>query len=235
MALFSSFFPAAYPAACPAGAPRHPQRGNALWFILLAIALLAALTIAITRTGDNVQQSGQAERSTVDAARIIRDGKAMEVAVQTMTSRGVSQSDICFDADFWGHDDYDFGACADTSNRVFAPEGAGLTQPRTAPGQTIAYTGTMAIDGVGSPAPDLVFVISGIDKTNCLRINRMLGIADIAGGPPTVTNPLTTDEFTGTYTTGNTVTAPGILRKIAGCVTGTPDAVHHYYHTLIAR
>ena len=222
--------------------PQSGQSGNALWFILLAIALLTALTIAITKTGDNVQQAGETERATVEATRIMRDGKAMQTAIQQMLARGGSENDICFDSDDWATNDYDFAACADAENRVFDPAGAGLGMPKTTATQKIIYTGSLAIDGVGTSAPDLVFILSGVGKADCLRINRMMKIDDASGNPPPISAVVSYTPFTGTYAAGNTVTAPQILQKSAGCVGGNgSDAdeldqdFYHYYHVLIAR
>ena len=41
------------------------ESGNALWFILIAIALLAALTVVVTRSSDTVEQSGDVERQRI--------------------------------------------------------------------------------------------------------------------------------------------------------------------------
>ena len=72
------------------------EKGNALWFILVAIVLLTSLTILLTRSGSSVNQSGDFERLQIQASQLLRYAKGVEEAVRTMQTRGISESDISF-------------------------------------------------------------------------------------------------------------------------------------------
>ncbi|HOO82886.1 MAG TPA: hypothetical protein PK513_10340, partial [Alphaproteobacteria bacterium] len=74
----------------------YTERGNVLWFILIAVALLAALTMVLSRSGSTVDQSGDIEQQRVKASQILRTAKSIEAGIQQMRLRGVSENDMSF-------------------------------------------------------------------------------------------------------------------------------------------
>lgn len=118
---------------------RGSQSGNAFWIILLAIALLVALTVTITKSGENTEQSGQRDRDRIQASDIMRQVKSMEQAVQNMRMAGIPENDISFQNDHVsGYESYncneswnpgDPGSPPDDDKpcQVFHVEGGGLT------------------------------------------------------------------------------------------------------------
>ena len=116
-----------------------PQSGNAFWIILLAIALLVALTITITKSGENTEQSGQRDRDRIQASDILRQVKSMEQAVQNMRIAGIPENDISFKNDVVaGYENYncnvswktgDPGSPPDDDHpcEIFHVEGGGLS------------------------------------------------------------------------------------------------------------
>jgi hypothetical protein len=107
---------------------RTSQHGNALWFILVAIVLLAALTILLNRSGTNVDQSGDVEQQRVKASQILRWAKGIESTVEQMKLRGISESDISFENTVTAQD-YSNAACdahKDPNDcKIFATGGGG--------------------------------------------------------------------------------------------------------------
>ena len=115
--------------------PQHnTERGNALFFILIAVALLAALTMVISRSGSSVDQSGDFERNNIQASKVLRYAKSIETGIQDLLLRGCSENEISFwhdsdgDGDEDGDDDYyNANSPTDHSCHVFDTSGAGLT------------------------------------------------------------------------------------------------------------
>ncbi len=100
------------------------QAGNAIWFILLAVALLGFLTALISRSGSNGNQTGDFERDRIKAAALLRYAQSVQNTVQTMMLKGVSENDL----DFIAIDaaTYDNPNCTNTSCEVFHVEGGGI-------------------------------------------------------------------------------------------------------------
>ena len=104
----------------------HDQKGNAIWFVLVAVALLAALTMSMTRSSDTVEQNGDIERARILASDLMRYTGGMKAAIDKMLLTGISESDLCFHAPEWGHSDYNGPSCAESTNQLFNVDGAGL-------------------------------------------------------------------------------------------------------------
>ena len=108
------------------------EKGNVLWFIMIAVVLLGLLTMVLSRGGSSTDQTGDFEQLRVQASDILRFAKSMETAVQEIELRGVSENDISFENSV-STTDYTNANCDDASDRsypacqVFGSGGAGLT------------------------------------------------------------------------------------------------------------
>src|SRR5262245_7145714 len=100
------------------------QSGNALWFILIAIVLLGALTMLLTRSGSTSSQSGNVERLRITASQILRYAKGLESAVDQMKTRGVSENEISFQNSTTATN-YTNATCTRTDCKVFDVGGGG--------------------------------------------------------------------------------------------------------------
>ncbi|MEZ5814511.1 MAG: hypothetical protein R3E13_07340 [Alphaproteobacteria bacterium] len=212
---------------------KNAQRGNVLWFILVAVALLAALTMILTRSGSTVDQSGDVEQQRVKISQMLRTAKSLEAAIQEMRLRGVSENDISFQNTKTATD-YTNANCTNTDCRLFAAGGAGLTYANPPSGISTAtdwvFSGTNDVLNVGTTAPDLILILPQIRPSICTQINRLLGTS-YAG---TETNVDFT-AFTGTFTATQTIDlAAG---QESGCIdydnAGTTEPF--FYHVLIKR
>ena len=101
------------------------ERGNVLWFILIAVALLGAITMVLSRGGSSVDQAGDIENRRVQSTQILRYTKSIEAAIQEMKLRGVSENDISFENAETAVD-YTNANCTVTDCRLFDVGGAGL-------------------------------------------------------------------------------------------------------------
>lgn len=243
---------------------RTAERGNAIWFILIAIALVAALTITITRSTDTVEQSGDVERERISASNVMSYAKSLDQAVKQMSGRGVSENAISFDVRFLSG--YANPSCADSSCKLFEASGGGQNY-KVPPSDWLDSTQSaqpsygewyipeaLCVAGVGTGDSgcgsdstnneDLVLVLPWIKRPLCLQINKLSGVNNPGGSPPQIAGDAFVAgylPFTGSFSSegGEISDAGGALSgKRGGCFEGNnipPAGSYHYYYVLIDR
>lgn len=224
----------------------HTQNGNALWFILIAIVLLGAITMILSRGSSSVDQSGDVEHARIKAGQIMRYAKGIEAAVQQMVLRGVSENDISFENSVTATD-YTNGNCSVEECMVFARGGGGLTYldpiDGVNDGSDWIFTGANNVGTGAGPigttaaasGNDLVMLLPEAKTGFCEQINRDLDVGT-PGTLPEDADGIDTTEFTGTYTGGGPVII-NVDDAPAGCFTDTnaaPD-VTYFYYVILAR
>jgi len=178
------------------------QNGNALFLILIAVALFAALSYAITqsgRGGGNVSK----ETAQLQAAQLTQYMAEYQRAIQMlMTVNGCTETQLSFDHVSWGHTDYDNpDSPSDERCHFFADAGAGL-DPTAFPSDItseIVFTGRTSIDGLGrnpgssgnSYSSELLMVLRGLSYDHCLSLNQGASLSD----PVPQTDPIYTNMF----------------------------------------
>lgn len=228
------------------------ESGNALWFILVAVVLLAALTIVLTRSGGNVTQNADSERQRVLASQLTKYAQGIGNAIEQMRLRGVSESVISFQNPTTVTD-YTNASCSDPGCKVFDSGGGGQVY-RPAPsdandGSEWIFTGANNVGTTALPVGttaagtgnDLLMLLPNASAAMCAQINRDLDIGT-AGTIPSDDTGISTTAFTGTYDASLTIldgdAAPLELNgRNAGCFTDTaanPD-VTYFYYVLLAR
>lgn len=198
----------------------HQQQGNALFLILIAVALFAALSYAITQSG---RGSGSAakEQAVLESAKLIQYATNIQQAVSRMRLvNGCTDTSITFENTIVsGYTNA--SAPVNKSCHVFDPAGGGQTWQLPAAGSGTTsnwfFTGESCVYAVGTGVAgchgtngatdsDLVAAVSGISKDVCVQINRGLGINNPSGNPPQANNQTWDNPvalFTGTYTQGD--------------------------------
>lgn len=234
----------------------YDESGNALWFILIAIVLLGALTILLSRSGSSVSQSGDVEQARVLAGQVMRYAKGLESAIQQMKMRGVSESDLSFENGDTATD-YTNATCAVDDCRIFVSGGGGQSYIKPPAGTndgsewiftaannvgTAAYPVGTTASGTGN---DIVMLLPGASRDMCIQINKDLDIGT-AGTIPVDETGITLTPFTGDFpaslVTIDADAAPFELDgHTAGCFAdglGTPaltDDIIYFYYVLLAR
>ena len=244
---------------------RHTERGNALWIILLSIALLGAITAMFARSGGTSDDTGDYERNSIIASDIMRYAAGLENAVQNLLNRGCSENDISF---YYADEPYNSpGDYTNPSGRaeceVFGANGAGMAY-KTIPASWRAVSGNYAarshfaaglcVNGVGTGTTscnasqtELRLIISGLTKSLCMTINDRLGIENPGDNPPSDED--NAPAFTGAFPTpisspasilgdDGTASALPLKGKSAGCLmdnAGSTENQYLFYHVLIAR
>ena len=232
---------------------RSSESGNVLFYIFLAVALLAALSYAISEsTRGNVQQLTE-ERARIYAGEIIEYSNVISNAVAQLRLRGVDDEDLCFDDPSWGANDYDHAGCTDDLNRLFHPDGAGMTWTQP-PSDAMATTptpdnlwhiyGDNEIDDVGTTCgtadcADLILVVDELNIQTCIELNELLNVVNPLGVPPTDSN-IGETRFVGTFSAGqvigNEAGGTNFQGRSSACFQRTSaPAEYTFYKVLIAR
>ncbi|MCB1783915.1 MAG: hypothetical protein KDI13_07950 [Alphaproteobacteria bacterium] len=240
------------------------ERGNALFFILIAVALLGLLTATLTRNSSTVDQAGDFEQTRISASKILNTAKSIENAVQELQSRGCSENDISFEnTTVSGYTNA--GSPSDGSCSVFETNGTGLTYqtPKTGWLDTSksaqsnygewVFTANNYVVGVGTGTDtsgdatpsnkDLIVILPYISSTLCAAVNDLVGVTNPSGAPPTnVTTSGLTPKYTGTFSAGDhikdTSGTDALNGKESGCFEGggiPASGTYHFYQVLIAR
>lgn len=167
------------------------QRGSIFFYILLAVALFAALGYAISRGagGQNLSR----ERADILAGELLQQGNMFRDAVARIRTNGFTKTQISFEnAVQAGYTNIN---CTNPRCRVFSPEGGGLEWMNPPAGantsRTWGFTGTPAVAGFGrsnpaspacsltEPCAELVAVVPFIQDDVCRRINVRANIGDV--------------------------------------------------------
>lgn len=197
---------------------KEKQRGNALFLILIAVALFAALSYAVTKSGRGSGNVSK-EKNSLMAAQILQVGADLRTAAQRMRIAGLAADDIRFHANASAT-----AACTvDDGTCLFMPSGGGAIFPvigNTLPTEafvggagTIIFLETTedsgntgqaqaVVDGMGTATGrEGVFLVAGVTEGVCEAINKGLGVT----GTPTQTAAALTANIGSGYITFDVV------------------------------
>lgn len=223
--------------------PRSGESGNVIFFILLGIILLGAVTAAV-RSGGSGGNAIDREQASIQASDIRQAASDIEKAVALLLQNGISESDIRF-----AHPNADasYGSITDNPARqVFSNAGGGAAWRKLPTGSGNAvfeFSGRNHLPAVGSSSRgDLIAILPNIENSVCARLNRMNGYAENAVTPKDTgaclfngngsrfrdgslyedNTPETVDESTF-----------AIKPAMEACI--ACGGVNYFYHVLIAR
>ncbi len=237
----------------------NKQSGNALWFILLAIVLLGGLTVLLSRTGSQTEETGDVERASIYASEIMKYSAGIAGAVQQLLSRGCSENQISFNDPKHTVSYVNPKPAPNNACDIFNVKGGGMElMPKkeawrlNASGYIYPHLyGVQCIYGVGSGTTtctrgevDLVLQVGSIKKEICLAINSRLGIPMVGNEPPS--DVLLGTPFIGEFvdtTNSNddiigdmgTASAAGLRGKKAFCMRNTTTGGYAFMQVVIAR
>lgn len=166
------------------------EQGNILFLILLAVALFAALSFAISQSSDTGSAEGVTkDKAELAAADMMGYGATAAGAYQRLRiTQGISPSLTEFGR---YQDDVFNAACTNTSCRLFHPNGGSLilrSPPldarRDLTASAVYSVLVVGIQDVGSAAPDVALFVGGLTVDTCRAINKRSGVA---GNIPTDT------------------------------------------------
>ncbi|MCE7886423.1 MAG: hypothetical protein DYH13_02840 [Alphaproteobacteria bacterium PRO2] len=230
------------------------ERGNALIYVLIAIALFAALSMTLGRQTDTGEAANLSdERAELYATQLIAYAAQAKSSLDQMMFSGGDIATLDFTLP--GAAGYDTGAALDKIKRVYHPDGGGLVAEKL-PEEAASYTGSDPVAGWymgrfnnvewtktgGGNGTDVILVAYGINKKICERINeKVKGSPAIPQMTATIRNVLIDDEFhTGVNADLTTVT-PGApvcaaCDKVSSlCVEDSAGNIFGFYTVLLDR
>ncbi len=234
------------------------QSGNALFLILIAVALFAALSYAVTQSGRG-GGSIDREQASLRAAQVVQYMGLVKNSVDKLglvggcdTSQLSFANDSDGDGNFYDTDDdyHNSTAPNDFSCHVFQTNGGGVTaavpdssildSTHSAEGDfgEYVFTRRLAVNGVGvQNSSDLSIVINYVTDAFCLEVNNQLGITNPSGAPPADVGAFnSTNQFEGSFEDGvSTANPPGMEGELLGCFQDSGMTRNTVYSVLVAR
>lgn len=239
------------------------EKGSALVFIFITIALFAALSFTV---GEMLRGEGSPEQISSEKAKLVIGevldyGIKLRQVVQTLRISGACETDmISFTRT--GADGYEHSPAAADSCKIFHSSGGGLnyTEPSAsvldaASSGAALYgdwyfprdvcvedvgDGGAGCDSDGLDNEDLLAVLPYVRRQICIEINNRIGIPNPGGNPPSETGDGWTAadlKFNGTFSDGAILNQGGLL---AGCFEGSgtnkpPAGTYHFFQVLVSQ
>ncbi len=242
----------------------NKQRGNILWIVLVSIALLGLITAMFTRSSGTSEDTGNFEQTSITASGILRNAKALQLAVENLTSRGCSENQISFwddsngdDVEDSNDDFYNANSPSNKSCHVFKQEGAGLAyiqSEKLIKGGLWGTSGTLnavkynqfalshqiigvGTSGAGAASSDLYWALE-----LPYNINRAALCTEINRqmGHAVIVPPLSTlsvaSKYTGSFSAVSLISTPEFDGKSGYCYNWSADPQRYiFYFVLLAR
>lgn len=224
---------------------RSSESGNVIFYLFVAVALLAALSFAVAQGSRSSGKSLTEDRARLAASEVISYGDTLNKATGQLRLRGISAESLRFsypDA----HADYGVFDTSPTAE-IFNSQGGGIAY-RAPPALALEnaaavyeFTGANQVsligqDCAGASCSDLLMVLSGVKLEVCQLINYLLGFATKTATPPEESDTDLT-RFAGTYTNTETLSDEEavLTGKSAGCYRDANASAYTYYQVLLAR
>lgn len=239
---------------------RRGERGNVLFLILIAVALFAALSYAVTSSTRGGGGNASEETSLVQSSAVTQYPSSVRTALIRMIVNGVGADELLFDTPANSFGD-EITTTQQERAAVFHPRG-GEAAKGTAPADIMAsgtqgnwiFSSDYQIVGIGTddttatspnPANDIIAFLPGVTNALCSKVNEELGLTDgvasVATAPTAAANEMALDsDGAGNDNSGigdyaaNRVIDGNFASQPFGCFE-TADGTNVYYHVLIER
>ena len=156
---------------------RKAESGNVLFLILIAVALFAALSYAVTQSSRTGGGATDGEANLVNSAQVTQYPASVRTAIVRMIIGGTDVTQLEFNPPA------DFSDLTQDAFGVFHPDGGGATHV-TAPPEVMndglqgrwVFTSDYAIENIGTIANDIIAMLPGMSQSVCARLNTELGV-----------------------------------------------------------
>jgi hypothetical protein len=221
---------------------RQNERGNVLLYILVAVALLAALSFAVAQSGRGNVQQLSAERARLHASEILEYANNINTAINQLTLRGCAENEINFEnPTVSGYTNA--SASTDGFCNIFSVNGGGLNwvqqqeSSKDAANQYLPdylFNATNNVAGLGSFSGELI-MFAQVNQEVCVALNTLMAIDP--ADPPEKEDGFsmhTSFKFTGGYSQVSSINAayPGLP---TACFEHDASDRYYYYKVLIER
>ncbi|MCB1563527.1 MAG: hypothetical protein KDJ75_08145 [Alphaproteobacteria bacterium] len=220
---------------------RGAERGNVFLFVMLGIALFAALAFTVSRGTRSESTTAMSERQAELLATDILDyAQRLERGVNRLRRRNVSENDISFDNSVVSG--YDHTPARPDTDKLFNAAGGQVTwtsPPEKAnDGSEWVFTGRSCIPELGTGAAgcgsdgldgteELLAVLPNLKQAVCERINTKLGV----GAIPASVASYSAVKYQGTFQDGTELS--NVTGLSAACFSN--GGAYHFYYALIIR
>ncbi|MCK6418141.1 MAG: hypothetical protein L6Q57_04280 [Alphaproteobacteria bacterium] len=224
--------------------------GNVLFLILIAVALFAALSYAVTQSSRSGGGDANSETNLINSAQVTQYPAGVRTSIIRMiVSNNVSADELEFNTPST------FGTCTSSGIYcVFHPSGGAATYALgpsdvadSGSAQAWVFNGENEVnllgtsDGADDPSAteaEIIAFLPNVKTAICKKINGELGLG--TGTPPTETNINVTTQMTngvGMVSGAAGGTIGGDVAALDGQAFGcfTQGAANYYYHVLIEQ
>ncbi len=229
----------------------NKQKGNVLFIILLAIAMLGMLTAVVTQMTSSDMKGPDAERLGLKANEVLQYAESLKAGVERVYVQGRrSESEIRF-----AHPDLDasYGdvSSLDPEQMVFHTRGGGVDY-RDPPigvndGSAWFFTGSSCIPligtgtatdctGSGAASAELLAILPNITEEFCTALRKRLGRTGSIPQDSDTAYDSSDEHFAGSFSASHAIA--NLDGHSTGCFEGdtTPaSGSYHFYKVLLAR
>jgi hypothetical protein len=237
------------------------ESGSALVYILLAVALFAALSFAISNMFSGGQSSSEKELAKMATSEMLQFSNNLKRAIQEMKIDGVDYSEISFENNTL--EGYENENCTNEDCKIFSPSGGNVVYQKPErdwladdeyterlfgewyfPAQICAtMVGSDRNEDCDSDVDDnedVIAILPWVKKSVCVGVNKQLGVDNPDGNPPKLNNggwDNNNPKFIGETGDGTMIDVDG--RRV-GCFEGAegrypPAGTYHFYQVLWGR
>jgi hypothetical protein len=213
------------------------QRGNALLYVLLGIALFAALSYTLSRNTETAGGNLSEEKATLMANRLISHAGQMSQAIQQMLMTGSHIEDIDFTKP--GEAGYGTGA----QHQVFHPSGGGINvfdqsdpnwYENASPNSGWQSMTVTNVEWTPTSADDLIYTFISVNSDICRKINEiMAGQSTIA--PLTVSHNQLFIEGASSDSDFTAVGCPDCVGNMSMCVSNAAADRYAVYNIVASQ
>ena len=215
--------------------------GNALIYVLLALALLAGLTMVISRGASTGGDDLTAERAELATTRMTAYAGSAKSVIDQMMMSGSNVTNL----NFARPNQTSFDAGTDI-HKVYHPSGGGLTLPEASPDMFITasdaplpgwyFSDEMNVEWTPTGANDVVLVAYRIHRTVCENINKKItGSADIPALPGGMASVFLPAEDGGGGSNLSAATCADCEGYPSMCVSNNTQDAYSYYNIISAQ
>ncbi len=231
---------------------RAGESGNVLFLILIAVALFAALSYAVTQSSRSGGGDTSGETALINSAQLTQYPASIRTTIIRMIVNGISVTELNFNTPA------DFADIVSTRVAVFHPAGGGAIYSPAPPDMMASETqgewyfnANMEIPHIGvsgAGGNDLIAFLPGITEGVCRRINTELGISGIPVLPADQSGQYKAHDLVNTTFGTSDISFPaidqpdiddganGLDGQPYGCFRNpAPNLEHVYYHVLVER
>jgi hypothetical protein len=206
---------------------RSDERGNALFLILIAVVLFAALSYAITQSSRGSGNPNK-ETSLISGTTLLQYSSAVRTGVTRMLLRNATITTAGSPNSFTDPSATACPAAPADEARVFCPGGGGVSWQEVDQNTSTATDWqffAVDITNVGTGSDDVVMLLTDVKEPVCQRIvDQIFGVG--------TTIPTAAQAEAAIATAGGALSGTDIDGQAFGCIEES-GGTYIYYHALI--